>query len=426
MAEMNPYGYVKEGKIYLKGYLEFEDRAIGVVKESEEASIEYFVKRFEIASKKVYDLEEAVKTAENKGSYLMKLIHLRKYLAEFDGLGDFIPLFEKLDELEEELRAMITVNREKNLEIKKALLAEAEEIKDDPDWKDTTEQLLEIKRKWVKTGNVSDEFIDDTDGKFKALLDAFFEKKQAFYEEKKRVMAEREEHYMDIIRRARRLVSMRDLREAMNRYKSLRFEWNRVGMIDKRMASKLQWDFRKIGGQIAEMQKRERMTRQRQMDAKAIESKRQLLNQVLALREPYDEPKMNYLRHLQFQWKKTGIIRSPEVGAMNHQFKFACDIIKEKFFLDSAAKKIHENYETLDEKEQINIKITMVERSLEVDNEELQTLQKNTERSSFSSYGDYGRQGPPNKILQTKLGNLQRKIEVKQHLVSELKDKLNQ
>jgi len=239
-------------------------------------------------------------------------------------------------------------------------------------------------------------------------------------------MAEREEHYIDIIKRARRLLSMRDLREAMNRYKSLRFEWQRVGMIDKRMANKLQWDFRKVGGQIADMQKRERMQRQRQMDAKAVETKRQLLNQVLALREPYDEPKMNYLRNLQFDWKKTGIIRSPEVAAMNHQFKFACDIIKEKFFLDSAAKKIHEGYESLEEKEQITIKIGMVEHSIESDKEELAVAQKSAERQSFNSYGDYRRPGPPpNKMIQNKARDLERKIEVKQHLVNELKDKLN-
>ena len=82
------FGYISDGKVYLKGYFEYPDRQIGEVKVSPEASVKYFRDRFETARQKVDELYTLVETALNKGSYLMKLIHLRQYLAEFDGLGD--------------------------------------------------------------------------------------------------------------------------------------------------------------------------------------------------------------------------------------------------------------------------------------------------------------------------------------------------
>ena len=35
------YGYCKDGKVYLKGYLEYPDRLIGVVRNTEEEALQY-------------------------------------------------------------------------------------------------------------------------------------------------------------------------------------------------------------------------------------------------------------------------------------------------------------------------------------------------------------------------------------------------
>ena len=44
--ETTEYGYIKDGKVFLKGYLDHEDREIGVVREDDEASLQYFIDRF--------------------------------------------------------------------------------------------------------------------------------------------------------------------------------------------------------------------------------------------------------------------------------------------------------------------------------------------------------------------------------------------
>ena len=40
------YGYCKDGKVYLKSYSEYEERQIGVVRNTEEEALQYFVNRF--------------------------------------------------------------------------------------------------------------------------------------------------------------------------------------------------------------------------------------------------------------------------------------------------------------------------------------------------------------------------------------------
>ena len=89
-------------------------------------------------------------------------MQLRKKLLSFDGLGDFVPLLERLDKLEVVLEDLITVNQEKNLEIKRALLDETRAVKvEHDDWQAATDQLQEIKSKWIRTGPVDKEFHEE-------------------------------------------------------------------------------------------------------------------------------------------------------------------------------------------------------------------------------------------------------------------------
>jgi len=112
---VDEYGYVKDGKVFLKGYLEYEDRQIGEVKRTEQEALDYFKNRFIIAENKVSQLESDIEEAQNKGSYLTKLTQLRKKLIQFDALGDFPPLLDRLDAQEAILADLITVNQLKNL-----------------------------------------------------------------------------------------------------------------------------------------------------------------------------------------------------------------------------------------------------------------------------------------------------------------------
>lgn len=169
----HPYGYIKGDKIYLRGFLGQEDRVIGEVKEDEASTIRYFEDRFETVKQKVAKLKQDIEENQNKGSYLMKLIHLKNSLMNYDGLGDFPGLIRELEEKETFLEEIIQSNRQKNLEIKKALIKEADAIKNSTDWKEASEAFKELKLKWLKTGPVEKEVQDEIEKEFQDILDIF-------------------------------------------------------------------------------------------------------------------------------------------------------------------------------------------------------------------------------------------------------------
>ena len=107
----HPYGYIKDNKVYLKGFLGQDDRVIGEVKEDEVSTLNYFEARFEQLKEKVEKLKSDIHENQNKGSFLMKLIHLKESLMKADALGDFIPLIEDLTKEEEFLNEIIQANR---------------------------------------------------------------------------------------------------------------------------------------------------------------------------------------------------------------------------------------------------------------------------------------------------------------------------
>ena len=85
-----PFGFIKEGKIYQSAWGENEDREIGEVRdENNNKSIQFFQERFADLESKVRDVTDKIDSTDNKGSFLMKLVHLREHLPQHDGLGDY-------------------------------------------------------------------------------------------------------------------------------------------------------------------------------------------------------------------------------------------------------------------------------------------------------------------------------------------------
>ena len=242
---VDEYGYVKDGKVFLKGYLNYEDRQIGEVKRTEQEALDYFKNRFSIAESKVTQLEDAIAEAQNKGSYRTKLIQLRKKLINFDALGDFPPLLDRLDEQERMLNELITVNQRKNHDIKQALIAEAEALVDSTEWRETADALQEIKTKWIKTGPVDKSIHSEVEDRFQALLDGFFTRRREFFNEQNKVIQERLDKYDELIRLAFRANRLGDLDAAFQEVRKLNNAWKAVGEVPIKKSGKLYKQFKK-------------------------------------------------------------------------------------------------------------------------------------------------------------------------------------
>src|SRR5690554_3378950 len=232
----HPYGYIKEGKVYLKGFLNQEDRVIGEVKEDEASTIAYFEDRFNVVTEKVAQLKKDIEENQNKGSFLMKLIHLKDALMQYDALGDFVPLIERLNQQETYLEEIIQSNRRKNLEIKKELIEEAKSLMDSTDWKKTSEDFKNLKLRWIKTGPVDKELEDEINEPFNAAINTFFENRKNYFDGMALQAEENIKVYENLLLQARQAHELKDVKLAFEISKKIQKQWKESGRVpaDKR------------------------------------------------------------------------------------------------------------------------------------------------------------------------------------------------
>ncbi|MGD1842548.1 MAG: DUF349 domain-containing protein [Thermonemataceae bacterium] len=331
------YGYVEDGKVFLKSYLDFPERQIGVVKETDEAAIEYFEKRYENAKEKVEELKKLVAEAENKGSYLMKLIHMRTYLAEFKGLGDFPALFEVLDEVEEELQGLVAQNRVKNLQIKQELIKEAEAIMNDTNWEDTTKKLQDIKQRWIKTGPTSKEHTEALENSFNEAFKTFFNNRKQYYKKRNNEIKEKISAYKRIIDQANKLKYSDKFDDSAVTLKKLQAEWKKVGKVPHSKMKKL-WDrFKKINNDFFYRYKQYKSGASvikpfNPSEASKIRQEN-LCKKAESLVGINTQEALGEAKSLLMQWKKTTSNPKYIDKALARRFRLVCDRIFEEGYL---------------------------------------------------------------------------------------------
>jgi hypothetical protein len=410
------YGYCKDGKVFLKGYLDYADRQIGVVRNTEEEALQYFVNRFSIAGNKVELLFSQVEEAQNKGSYLTKLLQLRKSLIEFDGLGNFIPLLEKLDGLELELRELILNNQIKNLEIKRALIEEGKAVNAGDDWVAATDAIMEIKSKWLKTGPVDKALQDGIEEEFSTIVDDFFASRREYYAEKNRIIDEKLAQLQKIVDTARSLRYEKDLDAGFQRVKDLQREWKTIGAVPPKKQSQLWKQFKRSSDYFFE----------RYNAGKGIVSKpridprvQQMMDMTAELENELKvqdsipqtaEKAKGYL----VKWKELSLAVKMVDRNLAERFRNVCDKIFEMNYL---LRVISYRHPALSEKpriEQLKIMINQMD---------YMTKKEKNELDSFISESQYsGQMG--DKLVMNKINTQKRKISMKETLLVEFKKEL--
>ena len=410
------YGYCKDGKVYLKGYLEYPDRLIGVVRNTEEEALQYFVNRFAIAENKVNLLFSQVDEAQNKGSYLTKLLQLRKNLVEFDGLGNFVPLLHKLDELELQLRELILNNQIKNLEIKRALIEEANQAGAIDDWAKATDVIMEIKTKWLKTGPVDKALQDGIETEFNGIVDNFFVRRREYYAEKNRIIDEKLAQLQRIVDSARALGYEQDVDAGFQKVKDLQREWKTISQVPPKKQSMLWKQFKRSSDFFFE----------RYNNVKGIVSKpridpraQQMMDMTTELERNFpDQPNIpqtaEKAKAYLVKWKELSTLAKSVDRNLAERFRNICDKIFEMNYL---LRVISYRHPALHEKpriEQLKIMINQLD---------YMTKKEKNELDSFISESQYSGQ-MNDKLVINKINTQKRKISMKETLLVEFKKEL--
>jgi hypothetical protein len=408
------YGYIEDGKVFLKGFLDFPERNIGVVKETEEAAIAYFEKRYETAKEKVAELKKLIEEAENKGSYLMKLIHMRQYLTEFKGLGDFPLLFTQLDELEEYLRNLVANNRVKNLQIKQDLVKEAEDLIESQEWEETALKFKDIKLRWIKTGPIDKEANERLEAAFNAALKAFFSNRKLYFKKRNDEIRDKVKHYRQIIDKANQLKYSDDFEATALAFRDLQNEWKEVGKIPKSKMASLWERFKKVNNDFFYRYKQYKAgaTVIRPLNATELLKVKQeeLCKKAESLIGNTSEEALNKAKELLVNWKK--VTTNPKLidKALARRFRLLCDRIFEEGYLIRLIKRKYPDYDDKPQLDQYKIKTSYMRELIRREEMEIK-VEENVEE-------------PMDSQKEYNLNVRKRKLQVKKAMLQEFEEKL--
>ncbi len=394
-----PFGFIEGENIYLKGWGSYPDRKIGEIKEGDEqSSLAYFEDKFKELAAKVEALEKDINEAENKGSFLMKLKHLKDSLKDHDGLGDYLPIQDKLGALEADLHELIRQNRIRNTEIKEAMIEEAREIEKIINWQESTEKIHDVKSRWIKTGNATEDVNESLDEAFWDIISRFFERKKSFYEDKKLLMIKRKESYVNLVEEAKKIKDLSG-KERFDKINQLKEQWNETGNIPKEeyIDLKKQFDF---------FVKKKSFSAPPQIDLKKL---------LEDLRKYYNKEESYQSRDLDFQRKN--LIRfkphHPELKKLRKDAFWFFQLIAERDFIEKLALNRFPDFKRLPEDKKQSIKVGILKELLSRDKEDFAKFEEN--QANFSAGNIEMKQ-----LVDKKINQQKNKIQVKEALLKHL------
>ena len=407
------FGYIKDGLVFLNGYSGFPDRQIGEVRRTPEEALQYFRNRFSIAEGKVDLLHQQVEEAQNKGSYLTKLLQLRKVLIEFDGLGNFIPLLEKLDVLEIDLKGLINNNQVKNLEIKRALVEDVRVISERTDWNIASEEMAELKNKWLKTGPVEIQYEEEVEGQFQLHTDTFFQNRREFFIEKNRKIDEYIAFAETLIKRVEELRNSPDVDAGFEEIKKIQQQYRTLPSdlppkrkkdlwrMFKRANDNFFWRYNKVKG----------ITPKPRVNP-FLEEAQKMATEAESL--PY-RPDINVAadraKALLNDWKKLTLKTRDIDYALSNRFRIACDKVFEMNYLMRVISYRHPDFLDKPKRDQLKIQIHQMDYLVK------------KEKNELDAYAYPG--AKLDQETERKANTQKRKVAVKDMILIELRDVLN-
>jgi hypothetical protein len=342
---------------------------------------------------------------------------MKAYLGEFDGLGDFLPLFDQLEQMESYLRGLIQNNQIKNLEIKRALIQDAVQLAEQEDILKATEDLLDIKIKWVKTGPVDKQFQDELSEEFQAVLDAFFLRRRVYFEEKNRQIDEKIAILQGFIDSVHQLRKAEDIDDSVVKVKELQKEWKTILGLPPKKQSMLWKNFKKANDMFFE-----KYNRIKGIDYKPrVDPRVQELNTMTGELEIKLSDQANMVATAELakaylvKWKEVSAQIKTIDRSMAERFRNACDKIFEMNYLLRVISYRHANLNEKPRLEQLKIMINQMD---------YMTKKEKGELDDFIAQAERDRQ-LEEKLIQSKINTQKRKISMKEMLLTNFKTELD-
>jgi len=408
--EKTLYGYIKEGKVFRNAFLNFPDLEIGEVKGSEAESLEFYENRFGLARGQVKTVSEKISSNTNKGSFLMKVLHLKETLYQFDAIGDFEALYSQLSELEAELNTYIEGNRQKNLQIKTALTEELKEVAKSSEWKTASLAVKEIQTKWIKTGTVADAHKERIEGAYDELIKFFYDSRAAFYQDLDKMMAEKEQDYESFLKKVEALKKFESLNELKTAIRAYTEEWKGLPKIKPARHNSFWQQFQEVIKAALDKARKLEKAKKSSSTKDNLKAKEAILAKLTEANN-HIVPNIQ-LNQIQKSWKAIGAVDKKVSAELYEQYLVLTATISEKLFLNSLV--IKKAKKDSSEEDLKRLRIRLLRGLMERDINELHIFEENLGKFSMAKGLD--------DLLEKKLSQQKRKVTVKKDILLQLKN----
>nr|WP_319509416.1 DUF349 domain-containing protein [uncultured Draconibacterium sp.] len=144
-------------------------------------------------------------------------------------------------------RAFYAKNKEEqqnNLQLKTDLCVQAESLKDSTDWKKTTQDFINIQKKWKEIGAVPRKHSDALWKRFRAACDFFFDKKSEHFSDVDTEQVDNLKAKEDLITEVKNFKPVKNTEENLESLKAFQRRWTEIGHVPFKKKDEIKVQFR--------------------------------------------------------------------------------------------------------------------------------------------------------------------------------------
>lgn len=134
--------------------------------------------------------------------------------------------------------------QKENVKQKKEIINEAETLKDSTDWRQTTEKLIALQKKWKGVGPVPRKESDKLWKQFRSACDYFFLKKTEHFEGKNEDYESNQKEKEDLIKEIKSYKPYGDEKEILNQILIFQERYNKIGFVPAEVKDKIRDDYK--------------------------------------------------------------------------------------------------------------------------------------------------------------------------------------
>jgi hypothetical protein len=164
----------------------------------------------------------------------------------------------KFFEAKKEFFGVINDELHVNLQKKIELCISAESIKENTEWKKTTELFLDLQKKWKEIGAVPKKNSDQIWKRFRAACDYFFNAKSTFYSNIDSEQKENLKKKEDLIEEIKAFSPTASQTDNIAKLKEFQNRWTEIGYVASSQKDRLYAEFKKLIGELYDKMKVDR------------------------------------------------------------------------------------------------------------------------------------------------------------------------